>query len=182
MLPRTQDAGAHEIHERYQCQQPPAEAAHDPRIGNQLIQQGDDERDDRHDHQRSPDADRVIGEVDIPIANMRELVEDDGSECGRVTDRKRHETPGERELSTPRRSEGEAERPRVDRLPPKPGRRGHAGLGAQGVDLGPQLGRIRLVKWAVAAAEHGDCDEVGNHTADEQCCDAKRRPPFVGLR
>ena len=114
---RTQDAGANEIHERNQCQQPPAEAAHDPRIGKQLIQQGDDERDDRHDHQRSPDADRVIGQVDIPIANMRELVEDDGSECGRVADRKRHKTPAEREFSTSGRPEGEAKRPCVDQLP-----------------------------------------------------------------
>ena len=99
---------------------------------------------------------------------MRELVEDDGSECGRVADRERHETPGERELSTPRRPEGESKRSRVDWLPPKRGRRGHAGLGAQGVDLGPQLGRIPFAKWAVPAAQHGDCDDVCHDTTEEQ--------------
>ena len=55
-----------------------------PQTVPRLVEQGDDEGDDRDEQERVPDREREVGDPDVAVPDVRELVADDRPERRRV--------------------------------------------------------------------------------------------------
>ena len=168
MLARTQDRAPDEVHEGDERDEPPAEGEGRRRIRDAQQEHHYDERDERDDDQRAPDAHREVGQVDIAVPEVGELVQHDGPEGARVPDEQRDEAAGEAQLAPRRRPEREPERTAVQRSPPEGRGRVDAQLAGQVSHRRRHRRGGRVRKRDVAPADPQEGDRHRDDAAREQ--------------
>ena len=121
---------------------------HHPRHQHRVGQQRDGE-------ERPPQAHREVGQVDVPVGDVGQLVQDDGAEDGPVRGVQRQQPGIELDHPAARKSEGPPAAAPTGRRQHPARWSGQAGLGAQPVQIGHQPGGWATVETGAVADAGG---------------------------
>ena len=175
-LPCSKHGVARQVHERRECKQPPTEGENRPRA---FVGDDDGERQHACEQKRVPQRHRRVGEVDVAVSKVGELVPDDGAEGRWICDLADDEPTHQRYRVASRPSEREPGGRRVERVP-QPARlfrkprlvRQLTEL----VDHGRGFLPRKKTKSAAVGDPAGECEQDHRGDGEEQCRAADHPP------
>ncbi len=175
-LARTKHCVARQVDEYGQREDAPDEREEKVRA---LVGDGDREGQDPDEEERVPESDRCVGEIDVVIAEVGELVPHHRSEGGRVGDLARDQTPVQRHCVGAGTSECKAGRGWVERVPEPAGLLVHSALACELGELVHDRGCVltRQRPEAAAADDPRREEEHDRRGHDEQQHRAADHPP-----